>query len=230
MWATPKEKKGRDVCSCVWRVTYLSLRKWKNVTLFFKLLIFKCLPSGFSPSVQPSPSIQPSPTVQPSPSVLSSPVQVSNPVQVSSPVQLIKELLFPLLTCSWYSIPMLRVLTRMAIMMPRLKYLLSTILFSFSLKLNQARKTPFLYSTTPLRLLRPLPPLSSAPWRKENFRLNRQRNFFFFFFFLFTLFSVVCLVLLLIWRGISHCSPKLDPHIVDPHIMTFKKSIINKEL
>lgn len=30
-------------------------------------------------------------------------------------------------TCSWYSMPMLRVLTRMAIMIPRPKYLLSTI-------------------------------------------------------------------------------------------------------
>lgn len=70
--------------------------------------------------------------------------------------------LFPL-TCSWYSIPMLRVLTRIAIMIPRLKYLLSTILFSFSLKPIQARTTPFLYPTTPRRLLRPRPPLRSPP-------------------------------------------------------------------
>lgn len=64
------------------------------------------------------------------------------------------------LTCWWYSIPMLRVLTRIAIMIPRLKYLLSTILFSFSLKPIHARHTPFLYSLTPRRL-RPLPDLSS---------------------------------------------------------------------
>lgn len=68
-----------------------------------------------------------------------------------------------ILTCSWYSIPMLRVLTSMAIMIPRLKYLLSTILLSFSLKPIQAWTTLFLYSTAPRRLLRPLTPLRSPP-------------------------------------------------------------------
>lgn len=77
-----------------------------------------------------------------------------------------------ILTCSWYSIPMLSVLTRMAIMIPRLKYLLSTILFSFSLKLIQVRTTPFLYSTTPRRLPRPRLLLRSPPWE------NRWENLF----------------------------------------------------
>lgn len=60
--------------------------------------------------------------------------------------------------------PMLSVLTRMAIMMPRLKYLLSTILLSFSLKPSQVLTTLFLYSTTPFRLPRPRLPLRSPPW------------------------------------------------------------------
>jgi hypothetical protein len=38
----------------------------------------------------------------------------------------------PTLACSWCSIPMLTVLTRMAIIMPRLKYLLSTMLLSLA--------------------------------------------------------------------------------------------------
>lgn len=69
-----------------------------------------------------------------------------------------------ILTCSWYSIPMLSVLTRMAIMIPRLKYLLSTIFFSFSLKPSQVLTTLFLYSTMPCRLPRPRLPLRSPPW------------------------------------------------------------------
>lgn len=45
------------------------------------------------------------------------------------------------LTCWWYSIPMLKVLTRMAIMMPRLKYLLSATLFSFIWNFSHSRGT-----------------------------------------------------------------------------------------
>lgn len=41
------------------------------------------------------------------------------------------------LTCSWYSIPMLNVLMRMAIIIPRLKYLLSTMRFILSPKSSQ---------------------------------------------------------------------------------------------
>lgn len=48
------------------------------------------------------------------------------------------------LTCSWYSMPMLSVLMRMAIIMPRLKYLLSTILFSLLPKAFHRRVTLFL--------------------------------------------------------------------------------------
>lgn len=72
-----------------------------------------------------------------------------------------------MLTCWWYSMPMLSVLTRMAIMIPRLKYLLSTILFSFSLKPSQVLTTLFLYSTTPCRLPRPRLPLRSPPWETD---------------------------------------------------------------
>lgn len=49
-------------------------------------------------------------------------------------------------------------------MIPRLKYLLSTILFSFSLKPIQVLTTPFLYSRTPRRRPRPRLPLRSPPW------------------------------------------------------------------
>ncbi|TNN37168.1 hypothetical protein EYF80_052671 [Liparis tanakae] len=73
----------------------------------------------------------------------------------------------PTLTCLWYSMPMLSVLTRMAIMIPRLKYLLSTILVSRSLKPVHARTATRRHAAIPRRRLRPRPPLSSAPLRAK---------------------------------------------------------------
>lgn len=61
-------------------------------------------------------------------------------------------------------------------MIPRLKYLLSTILFSFSLKPTKARTTPFLYSTAPRLLPRPRPPLRSPTLESRRVESRVQRS------------------------------------------------------
>lgn len=69
------------------------------------------------------------------------------------------------ITCSWYSIPMLKVLMRMAIIIPRLKYLLSTMRINLSRKFSQYCASRLLSSSTLWWVERP--GLNSAPWENS---------------------------------------------------------------